>query len=63
MEFRKMIFDGVEYNILTDKELKEYTNEQIAKSHVKDIMDEVEKNDMAIYTLEEFERHFDKIYE
>ena len=51
MEIRKMVFDGVSYNVLTDEELKEFVKEvefkkELDLQHEKLINGEIETMDI-----------------
>lgn len=51
MEIRKMVFDGVSYNVLTDEELKEFVKEvefkkELDLQHEKLMIGEIETMDI-----------------
>lgn len=56
MEIRKMVFDGVSYNVLTDEELKEFVEEielkkELDLKHEKLMNDEVETIDIDDFAM------------
>lgn len=55
MEIRKMVFDGVSYNVLTDEELKEFVKEvefkkELDLQHEKLMNGEIETMDIDDFT-------------
>ncbi|UTY39227.1 hypothetical protein NMU03_17050 [Allocoprobacillus halotolerans] len=62
MEIRKMIFDGVEYNCLTNQELEMYVQEFLDKRYIQSQMNEYKKGNVKGYSLDEFKDKRKEIY-
>ena len=54
MDIRKMVFDGVTYNVLTDEELKNFCEEYALKKELESIHEQVENGTMACVDFDTF---------
>lgn len=62
MDIKKMIFDGVEYNCLTNQQLEQYAQEILDKSYIRSQVEEYHNGNIKGYTLEEFKNKMKEVY-